>query len=143
VCLKVSDIAQMGQARARAMIIQKKTKTPVRFEITAPTREAVNAWIRQVGLTDGDWLFPSRITATAAGRHTLELSESSARGGLPIKGWVSFQSAKWASFQPALTQSSGYLLFLDSEGAQSEPVLHAFRHRLVTGKHETVVGDRL
>ncbi len=61
--LKVSDIAQMGQARARAMIIQKKTKTSVRFEITAPTREAVNAWIRQVGLTDGDWLFPSRIRA--------------------------------------------------------------------------------
>ena len=59
--LKVSDIAQLGQARARAMIIQKKTKTPVRFEITAPTREAVNAWIRQAGLTDGDWLFPSRI----------------------------------------------------------------------------------
>ncbi len=61
--LKVSDIAQMGQARARAMIIQKKTKTPVRFEITAPTREAVNAWIRQAGLADGDWLFPSRIRA--------------------------------------------------------------------------------
>ena len=45
------------------MIIQKKTKTPVRFEITAPTREAVNAWIRQAGLADGDWLFPSRIRA--------------------------------------------------------------------------------
>ncbi len=59
--LKVSDIAQMGQARARSMIIQKKTKTPVRFEITPPTREAVNAWIRQAGLADGDWLFPSRI----------------------------------------------------------------------------------
>ena len=61
--LNVSDIAQMGQARVRAMIIQKKTKTPVRFEITPPTREAVNAWIRQAGLADGDWLFPSRIRA--------------------------------------------------------------------------------
>ncbi len=61
--LNVSDIAQMGQARVRAMIIQKKTGRPVRFEITAPTREAVNAWIRQAGLTDGDWLFPSRIRA--------------------------------------------------------------------------------
>ncbi len=63
VYLKVSDIAQIGQARARAMIIQKKTKTPVRFEITPPTREAVNAWIRRAGLADGDWLFPSRIRA--------------------------------------------------------------------------------
>ncbi len=61
--LKVSDIAQTGQARARAMIIQKKTGRPVRFEITAPTREAVNAWARQAGLVDGDWLFPSRIRA--------------------------------------------------------------------------------
>ncbi len=61
--LKVGDVAQMGQARARAMIIQKKTKTPIRFEITAPTREAMNDWIRQAGLADGDWLFPSRIRA--------------------------------------------------------------------------------
>ncbi len=61
--LKIGDVAQMGQARARAMIIQKKTGRPVRFEITAPTREAVNAWIRRAGLTDGDWLFPSRIRA--------------------------------------------------------------------------------
>ena len=41
--------------------------------------------------------------AATAGHHTLELSEGSARGGLLIEGWVSFQSAKWASFQPALT----------------------------------------
>jgi len=63
VCLKVCDVAQMGQARARAMIIQKKTKTPVRFEITAPARDAMNDWIRRAGLADGDWLFPSRIRA--------------------------------------------------------------------------------
>jgi integrase len=61
--LKIGDVAQMGQARARAMIIQKKTGRPVRFEITAPTREAMNDWIRRAGLADGDWLFPSRIRA--------------------------------------------------------------------------------
>ncbi len=44
-----------------------------------------------------------RLTATAAGHHTLELSEGSARGGLLIEGWASFQSANWASFRPALT----------------------------------------
>ena len=63
VYLKVGDVAQLGQARARAMIIQKKTKTPVRFEITATTRETMNDWIRQARLADGDWLFPSRIRA--------------------------------------------------------------------------------
>ena len=60
-CVRWSQ--RVGQARARAMIIQKKTKTPVQFEITAPTREAMNDWIRRAGLTDGDWLFPSRIRA--------------------------------------------------------------------------------
>ncbi len=42
-----------------------------------------------IGLVDGHLL--EKIAATAAGHHTLELSESSSRGGLLIKGWVSFQ----------------------------------------------------
>ena len=63
VCLKVTDVAQMGEARSRASVIQKKTGAPVRFEITSPARETLNAWIRKAGLSDRDWLFPSRIRA--------------------------------------------------------------------------------
>ena len=47
VYLKVGDVAQMGQARARAMHIQKKTQTPVRFEIAATPREGTNDWTRR------------------------------------------------------------------------------------------------
>jgi integrase len=61
--LKVADVAQMGDARARASVIQKKTGAPVRFEITPAARETLNAWIRKAGLSDRDWLFPSRIHA--------------------------------------------------------------------------------
>jgi integrase len=61
VCLKVADVAQMSEARSRASVIQKKTGAPVRFEITAAARETLNTWIRKAGLSDRDWLFPSRI----------------------------------------------------------------------------------
>ncbi len=63
VSLKVVDVAQIGEARARASVIQKKTGAPVRFEITPAAREAINAWIRKAKLSDRDWLFPSRIRA--------------------------------------------------------------------------------
>jgi integrase len=61
--LKVADVAQMGEARPRAMVIQKKTGAQVRFEITPASRETLNTWIQKVGLADRDWLFPSRIRA--------------------------------------------------------------------------------
>jgi|ERR1017187_2401784 integrase len=38
---------------------------PVQFEITAPTREAVGAWILQAGLTSENSLFPSRLRRSA------------------------------------------------------------------------------
>jgi len=60
---KVADVAQMGEARARASVIQKKTGAPIRFEITLSARETINTWIRKAGLSDRDWLFPSRIRA--------------------------------------------------------------------------------
>jgi integrase len=63
VCLKVTDVAQMGEARSRASVIQKKTGAPVRFEITPAARETLNAWIRTAGLSDRDRLFPSRFHA--------------------------------------------------------------------------------
>ena len=61
--LKVADVAQMGEIRPRASVIQRKTGAPVRFEITPATRETVGAWIRKCDLSDRDWLFPSRIRA--------------------------------------------------------------------------------
>lgn len=61
VCLRVRDISHGGQVASRAQILQKKTKHPVQFEITAPTRDAVMAWIQEASLKSEDYLFPSRI----------------------------------------------------------------------------------
>jgi len=61
--LTVADVAQMGEARSRASVIQKKTGAPVRFEITPAARDTLNARIRKAGLFDRDGLFPSHIHA--------------------------------------------------------------------------------
>jgi len=43
--LRVRDVCH-GQIMAmRALVLQQKTRRPVQFEITEPTREAVLAWI--------------------------------------------------------------------------------------------------
>jgi integrase len=61
--LKVSDIAIGTAIKARAAVVQQKTRRPVPFELTEPTREALHAWIAQCGLRPGDFLFPSRYPA--------------------------------------------------------------------------------
>lgn len=46
---------------ARAIVLQQKTQRRVQFEITAPTREALDAWIKSAGLKSDSFLFPSRV----------------------------------------------------------------------------------
>ena len=71
--LRVRDICQGEHVAARAIVLRRKTQRPVQFEITAPAREAVEAWIRNARLQAGDFLFPSRI----------HKSEISARASTP------------------------------------------------------------
>lgn len=61
VSLKVRDVSHGDQVATRAIVMQHKTKRPVQFEITAVTREALQAWIRQAALKSDDFLFPSRL----------------------------------------------------------------------------------
>jgi site-specific recombinase XerC len=65
VSLRVRDVCHGERVATRAMVMQRKTQRPVQFEITSPTREAVEAWIRLAGLKSEDFLFPSRIHASA------------------------------------------------------------------------------
>ena len=58
--LRVEDIVSGGQVRNRALICQQKTGSPVQFEITDQTREAIGAWLSIAKLNASDWLFPSR-----------------------------------------------------------------------------------
>ena len=61
VCLRVRDVAQGGQVARRAMVMQRKTKQPVKFEIAGQAREAVQKWIDEAKLNSQQFLFPSRI----------------------------------------------------------------------------------
>ena len=47
VSLKVRDVCHGEQMATRAIVMQHKTQRPVQFEITANTRECLQAWIRQ------------------------------------------------------------------------------------------------
>lgn len=59
--LRVKDICHGDRVSSSAIVMQKKTSLPVQFEITSPTRDAVDAWIKASALTSADYLFPSRI----------------------------------------------------------------------------------
>jgi integrase len=58
--LRVRDICHGDLVASRATVLQRKTQRPMQFEITAPARKTVQAWIRQGGSNSADFLFPSR-----------------------------------------------------------------------------------
>ena len=57
VALRVCDIAQGGRVGSRAIVMQRKTRRPVQFELTEQTREGVQAWIAQAKLASDQFLF--------------------------------------------------------------------------------------
>lgn len=59
--LKVSDVAYGGSVSSRATVLQQKTGSPVQFEITKGTREAVSALIKLGNLHSKDYLFRTRV----------------------------------------------------------------------------------
>ena len=58
--LRVDDVAPNGYAVDRATIRQRKTGRPVRFELTEPTRQALDDYLRIAGPKPGECLFPGR-----------------------------------------------------------------------------------
>ena len=58
--LRVNDVAHGSEIQSRTIILQQKTQTPVRFELMAPTREAISKWISLSGSQANDFLFPNR-----------------------------------------------------------------------------------
>lgn len=60
VALKVEDIAPNGYAADRATVRQKKTRQPVRFELTEQTRQAVDDYLRAAGKKPGEFMFSGR-----------------------------------------------------------------------------------
>ena len=62
--LRVRDVCHGDRVATRANVLQQKTQRPVQFEITPPTREAVEAWIKHAGLKSDSFLFPSRVSGS-------------------------------------------------------------------------------
>jgi integrase len=62
--LRVRDVCHGDRVAARAIVLQQKTQRPVQFEITQPTREALETWIKSAGLKSESFLFPSRVHAS-------------------------------------------------------------------------------
>lgn len=63
--LRVQDICHGKQILHRAMVMQRKTQTPVQFEITEQTRLTVGQWIQERSLAPTDFLFPSRLAGSS------------------------------------------------------------------------------
>lgn len=60
VSLRVEDVAPHGYALDRATVRQRKTGRPVKFEITEPTREAIDANLVSKEKLPADYLFLGR-----------------------------------------------------------------------------------
>ena len=60
VAVRVDDIAPNGHAIERATVRQRKTGRPVRFELTEPTRQAINEYLVATGKKRGNYLFSGR-----------------------------------------------------------------------------------
>ena len=58
----MGNIAYSGRVVARAAVVQRKTRQPVRFKLTEQTRDALEAWIAQARLCPDEYLIPSRLT---------------------------------------------------------------------------------
>lgn len=58
--LGVEDIAPHGQCNEYAVVRQRKTRRPVKFELTEQTRQAVERHLRQNGISPTGFLFPGR-----------------------------------------------------------------------------------
>lgn len=59
--LKVTDVYTSGAIKERASILQSKTQTPVRFEITEGTRKSLMDWIGNPMMSGHNFLWPGRF----------------------------------------------------------------------------------
>lgn len=60
VCLRVNDVYAAGRVKERASVTQRKTRKPVRFEITETTRLSLERWIKDPEMIGSEYLWPSR-----------------------------------------------------------------------------------
>ena len=59
--LMVADVYVSGQVRERTSILQRKTGTPVRFELTSGTRASIERWLEDPLMIGSTHLWPGRF----------------------------------------------------------------------------------
>jgi integrase len=92
--LQVKDICMGATWFRERRSCSKKTQRPVQFEITEQTRQSVAAWISVRELKPADYLFPSRLHASA---HV-----STRQYARIVHRWVA--SSDWMTRRTALTR---------------------------------------
>jgi integrase len=60
VAVKVEDVAPNGYTMDRATVRQKKTRRPVKFELTDQTRQAIDDYLKAARKKPGEFLFTGR-----------------------------------------------------------------------------------
>lgn len=80
---RVRELALFNLAidsKLRAIVMQRKTRRPVRFEITSGTRKSIEDWMSMAGLHGTGYLFPSRLSQS--------LHLSTRQYARIVHGWV-------------------------------------------------------
>jgi hypothetical protein len=65
VALKVEDVAPNGYTLERATVRQRKTRQPVKFELTEQTRQAVEDYLRASGISPASFYRAAGMAAIA------------------------------------------------------------------------------
>ncbi len=81
VSLKVEDIAPHSLAMDRATVRQRKTGRPVKFELSDPTRQSIDAYLAKFDRSPGDFLF--------AGHRDYEAHLSTRQYARLLSEWIS------------------------------------------------------
>lgn len=113
VSLRVRDIMHGDRVASRAIVQQKKTGRPVQFEITAPAREAAQAWIGEAGLRAEDDLFPSRIRSSPHIR-TRQYARM-------LRGWLSEIGLDWRDYGTHSMRRSSRTTVKEVKSGPEEP----------------------
>ena len=59
--LQVADVFAAGQVKGRTSVLQSKTRTPVKFELTEGTRKSIVEWLNDSRMTGQEFLWPGRF----------------------------------------------------------------------------------
>jgi len=81
VLMKVVDEMPSAQIKARASVLQSKTRKPVRFEISEGTGASVVKWIEDPPMVGSEFLWP--------GRFQERLHISTRQYARIVRGWIS------------------------------------------------------